>query len=133
MSDKRLDLDFCRSFFPPLANGEVYFENAGGSYVPQQVIDAMEGYMRECQCQPGWRFASSQSARARLDRAQNLMAEAINADRDEIVVGPSTTLNVYVLAHAWHRCSSRAARSLLATRITNPTVVPGGAWRMPAW
>jgi cysteine desulfurase family protein (TIGR01976 family) len=100
MSDKQLDLDFCRSFFPPLTNGEVYFENAGGSYVPQQVIDAMEGYMRECQCQPGWRFASSQSARARLDRAQNLMAEAINADRDEVVVGPSTTLNVYVLAHA---------------------------------
>ncbi|GMQ76042.1 MAG: aminotransferase class V-fold PLP-dependent enzyme [Gammaproteobacteria bacterium] len=100
MSDTKLDVDFCRSCFPPLASGEVYFENAGGSYAPRQVIEALEAYMRECQCQPGWRFASSRSARQRLDRAQALMAEAINADRDEIVVGPSTTLNVYVLAHA---------------------------------
>ena len=40
MADPHLDVDFCRSFFPPLASGEVYLENAGGSYVPRQVIDA---------------------------------------------------------------------------------------------
>ena len=100
MTSPRLDMKFCRSFFPPLENGEVYFENAGGSFAPRQVIESLEGYMRQCQCQPNWSFASSRSARERLDRAQNLMAEAINADRNEIVIGPSTTLNVYVLAHA---------------------------------
>ncbi len=88
MPDTVLDVDFCRSFFPPLSNGEVYFENAGGSYAPRQVIDTLTAFMGECQCQPGWQFASSRSARARLDRAQALMAEAINADYDEIVIGP---------------------------------------------
>jgi len=126
MSDPRLDLEFCRSFFPPLANGEVYFENAGGSYVPHQVIDAMDGYMRECQCQPGWRFASSRSARARLDRAQNLMAEAINADRDEIVVGPSTTLNVYVLAHALAPLFEPGSEIVVTNQDHEAN---GGAWR----
>ena len=47
MSDTQLDLDFCRSFFPPLANGEVYFENAGGSFAARQVVEAMEAYMRD--------------------------------------------------------------------------------------
>lgn len=126
MSDMRLDLEFCRSFFPPLANGEVYFENAGGSYVPRQVIDAMEAYMNECQCQPGWQFASSRSARARLDRAQNLMAEAINAERDEIVVGPSTTLNVYVLAHALAPLLEPGSEIVVTNQDHEAN---GGAWR----
>jgi cysteine desulfurase family protein (TIGR01976 family) len=126
MSDKQLDVEFCRSFFPPLENGEVYFENAGGSYVPRQVIDALEGYMRECQCQPGWRFASSRNARARLDRAQNSMAEAINADRDEIVVGPSTTLNVYVLAHALAPLLAPGSEIVVTNQDHEAN---GGAWR----
>jgi cysteine desulfurase family protein (TIGR01976 family) len=126
MTETRLDLDFCRSFFPPLANGEVYFENAGGSYAARQVIENLEGYMRECQCQPGWRFASSRSARERLDRSQDLMAEAINADRDEIVIGPSTTLNVYVLAHALSPLLEPGSEIIVTNQDHEAN---GGAWR----
>jgi len=126
MSDTQLDLDFCRSFFPPLENNEVYFENAGGSYAARQVIDALDGYMRECQCQPGWGFASSRSARGRLERAQNLMAEAINAQRDEIVIGPSTTLNVYVLAHALAPLLEPGSEIIVTNQDHEAN---GGAWR----
>ena len=126
MADPHLDVDFCRSFFPPLASGEVYLENAGGSYVPRQVIDAMEGYMRECQCQPGWTFASSRNARARLDRALNLMAEAINADRGEMMVGPSTTLNVYVLAHGLAPLLPPGSEIVVTNQDHEAN---GGAWR----
>ncbi len=126
MADTHLDLNFCRSFFPPISNGEVYFENAGGSYAPRPVIEALEAYMRECQCQPGWRFASSRSARERLDRAQALMAEAINADRDEIVVGPSTTLNVYVLAHALAPLLPPGCEIIVTNQDHEAN---GGAWR----
>lgn len=126
MSDTRLDVDFCRDFFPPLTSGEVYFENAGGSYVPRQVIAALEAYMRECQCQPGWRFASSLSARERLDRSRDLMAEAINADCDEIVIGPSTTLNVYVLAHALAPLLEPGSEIVVTNQDHEAN---GGAWR----
>ena len=34
-----LDTTFVRKQFPPLANGWAFFENAGGSYVPQSVLD----------------------------------------------------------------------------------------------
>ena len=126
MPDTRLDVDFCRSFFPPLSSGEVYFENAGGSYAPRQVIDALDAFMRECQCQPGWQFASSRSARERLDRAQALMAEAINADCDEIVIGPSTTLNVYVLAHALAPLLVPGSEIVVTNQDHEAN---GGAWR----
>jgi cysteine desulfurase family protein (TIGR01976 family) len=126
MTDTRLDVDFCRRFFPPLANGEVYFENAGGSYASRQVIEALEAYMRECQCQPGWRFASSRSARERLDRSQALMAATINADRDEIVIGPSTTLNVYVLAHALAPLFESGSEIIVTNQDHEAN---GGAWR----
>jgi selenocysteine lyase/cysteine desulfurase len=126
MSNRSLDVDFCRGFFPPLASGEVYLENAGGSYASRQVIEALEAYMRECQCQPGWRFASSRSARERLDRAQALMAEAINADHDEIVVGPSTTLNVYVLAQALAPLLPPGCEIVVTNQDHEAN---GGAWR----
>ena len=126
MPDTRLDVDFCRSFFPPLSSGEVYFENAGGSYAPRQVIDALTAFMGECQCQPGWQFASSRSARARLDRAQALMAEAINADYDEIVIGPSTTLNVIVLAHGLAPLLEPGCEIVVTNQDHEAN---GGAWR----
>ena len=126
MSKSTLDLGFCRAEFPPLANGWVYFENAGGTYVPRSVIDAMDRFMRECQCQPGWEFPSSRSARERLQRSQALLAEAINAGRDEIVIGPSTTLNVYVLANAL-RPQLAAGDEIVVTNQDHEA--NSGAWR----
>lgn len=95
-----LDVEFCREWFPPLANGMAYFDNAGGTYVPRPVIDGMHAFMSEYQCQPAWDFESSRGVADRLNRSRSLLASAINADTDEIIIGPSTTLNVYVLAHA---------------------------------
>ena len=95
-----LDVEFCRTFFPPIENGIAYFENAGGSYVPRQVIDRLTRAMEECQNQPAWPFASSRDLTSRLDGSISAMAEMIGAAKDEIVIGPSTTLNVYVLAQA---------------------------------
>ena len=42
-----LDLDFVRRQFPNLGNGWAYFENAGGSYLPQSVIQRMTAFMTE--------------------------------------------------------------------------------------
>jgi cysteine desulfurase family protein (TIGR01976 family) len=126
MSERRLDVGFCREQFPTLANGLVYFENAGGSYAPEQVMDTHRAFMAECQCQPSWAFASSVSAMQRLERATGLLAEAINADPDELVIGPSTTMNVYVLAHAL-RPSFGEGDEVIVTNQDHEA--NGGAWR----
>ncbi len=95
-----LDLDFVRRQFPNLGNGWAYFENAGGSYVPRSVIERMTAFLSESQVQPGALNALSQLSTERLTTARRLMAEMINATPEEVVIGPSTTLNVYVLAQA---------------------------------
>jgi cysteine desulfurase family protein (TIGR01976 family) len=121
-----LDLDFVRRQFPNLGNGWAYFENAGGSYLPQSVVQRMTAYMTESQLQPYALNPLSQLSTERLETARRLMAEMINAGLDEIVIGPSTTLNVYVLA--------QALRPLLAAGdeiiVTNQDhEANSGAWR----
>lgn len=122
----RLDLDFCRAQFPPLANGWAYFENAGGSYVPRPVIERMTAYLSECKNQPHPNFASGRLAAERLEEAQSSLAAMINAERDEIVVGPSTTLNVYILAQGL-RHLFRPGDEIVVTNQDHEA--NGGAWR----
>ena len=97
-----LDIDFCRAQFPPLTESDpgVYFDNAGGAYVPHHVIDAMTDFMRDSQTQPEWPFPRAQRGHARIERARAGIADLFNIGTDEMVVGPSTTLNAYVLSHA---------------------------------
>jgi cysteine desulfurase family protein (TIGR01976 family) len=121
-----LDVDFCRSHFPPMENGMVYLENAGGSYVPRQVIGRLTGAMERCQNQPHYPFAASQDMTARLDRSLGAVAEMIGAGKDEIVVGPSTTLNVFVLAQAL-RSSFAPGDEIVVTNQDHEA--NSGAWR----
>jgi len=95
-----LDVDFARSFFPALNDGWSYFENAGGTLVPTTVIARAAAYMRETQVYYGAGFAQSRAATERINAGKGVLAALINADVGEIVVGPSTTANVYVLSHA---------------------------------
>ena len=95
-----LDVGFCRGFFPNLDDDWAFLENAGGTLVPRPVIDRVTDYMTRCQVQPGAGYAASVDATARMDAGRRFLADLINADADEIVVGPNTTANVYVLSHA---------------------------------
>ena len=95
-----LDVAFCRRFFPALAGDWVFMENAGGTFVPEQVIERTIHFMATCQVQPGAAYPASAGASERIDAGRQVLARLINADIDEIVVGPSTTSNVYVLSHA---------------------------------
>ena len=95
-----LDVEFARAHFPALADGWAFFENAGGSYVPRSVIERVTAYMTESQVQPGAGYAPSAAAAERMAEGRLAVAQMINADADEVLVGPSTTANVYALGHA---------------------------------
>jgi cysteine desulfurase family protein (TIGR01976 family) len=100
----RLDIDFVRRQFPALCSGPyaewAFFENAGGTYVPKSVIERTGAYMTETQVQPGTASAASALAAERIAEGTRLMAEMINADPGEVMIGPSTTMNMYLLSHA---------------------------------
>ncbi len=123
-----LDTDFVRGFFPAIAagNDHVFVENAGGTYVPRQVIARIGEYMTDSQVQPNWNFPSSQRATERIKSGKRAMAEFVNAEADEIVIGPSTTLNIYLLADAI-RPWFRPGDEIIVTEQDHEANI--GAWR----
>jgi len=104
ISNTKLDLDFVRSQFPafkdPLCKDWSFFENAGGSYVPRQVIDRLNNFMVSTKVQPYAEYSMSKIAGENMDEATELFAKMINANNREIIIGGSTSINLYVLSNA---------------------------------
>ncbi len=100
-----LDLDFVRSNFPafsrPGNEGQSFFENAGGSFACRQTIDALHEFYADFKVQPYSEFESSRRAGELMDRSRERWAQALGVEAREVVFGPSTSANTYVLAHAF--------------------------------
>ncbi len=100
----KLDIDYVRSQFPafkdPLSKEWSFFENAGGSYVPQNVIDKLSQFMISTKVQPYAEYPMSKIAGENMDKATELFAQMINAKKNEILIGGSTSINLYVLSNA---------------------------------
>ena len=86
-----LDISFVRSQFPAFNNTLsakwAFFENAGGSYVPHNVIKRLNDFMTSTKVQPYAEFDISKIAGNNMDKATELFAEMINAKKDEIIIG----------------------------------------------
>ncbi len=99
-----LDIQFVRDQFPAFHHESTrdwaFLENAGGSYVPHTVISRLQRFLVETKVQPHGPYDASKAGGQAIDEAHAHMAEMINADIDEIVIGSSTTMNVYVLANS---------------------------------
>ena len=97
-----LDIDFVRSQFPAFTESGtdnwIFFENAGGSYVPRQVVNRFENFLVRNKVQPYGVFALSEAAGQQMDEGYAAMAGLICGEAENITIGPSTTLNLYVLA-----------------------------------
>ncbi len=100
-----LDIDFVRAQFPAFAApelaGQAFFENAGGSYPCRQVVDRLTRFYTSRKVQPYAPYAASRAAGAEMDEARARLAALLNVAEDELVFGPSTSQNAYVLAQAF--------------------------------
>ncbi len=125
MAHLKLDLPFIRRQFPNIGDW-AFFENAGGTFVPTTVSDRIYDYMRRNQVQPGASYPASVEAMERIDRSHHQLANMINARPSEVIVGPSTTMNVYVLANAI-RSSLQPGDEIVVTNLDHEA--NSGAWR----
>ena len=100
-----LDLDFVRAQFPafeqPSLEGQVFFENAGGSYTCRQVVDRLTRFYTQRKVQPYGPYEASRLGGEEMDEAQTRLAAAMGVASDEVSFGPSTTQNTYVLSKAF--------------------------------
>ena len=99
-----LDIDFVRSQFPAFREPSLaewaFFENAGGSYMCQQVIDRLLTFYTQTKVQPYYPYPASTAAGDRMDESYTRLSAYLNIAEDELNFGPSTSQNVYVLAQA---------------------------------
>lgn len=96
----KLDVDHARSFFPALATDWALLDNAGGVVPPRTVLERIFEYGAAMQVQLGATHELSVRAGAAVAAGRAAVATLLGADPDEIVLGSSTTMNVYVLARA---------------------------------
>lgn len=101
----QLDIDFVRAQFPAFAEpdlqGQVFFENAGGSYTCQPVIDRLTRFYHSRKVQPYGAYRASELAGAEMDEARARLAALMGVATEQLSFGPSTTANTYVLAQAF--------------------------------
>jgi len=98
----QLDINFVRQQFDQLQDQPdfVFASNAGGSYVCNQANDLLEHYNRHTRVQPYSNYGSSTEAGEAMDRAKQNWAAALNIDLAELTIGPSTSMNTYVMSQA---------------------------------
>ena len=125
-----LDLDYVRAQFPAfkdlLSSKWSFFENAGGSYVPQNVITHLNNFMISTKVQPYAKYDTSAIAGNNMDKATELFAEMINVKKDEIIIGASTTMNMYVLSNAMKHFLKPGDEIIVTNQDHEANI---GAWR----
>ncbi len=125
-----LDVDYVRSQFPAfndnLAKDWSFFENAGGSYVPKNVIDKLSEFMISTKVQPYAEYPMSKIAGQNMDKAINLFSKMINAKQNEILIGGSTSINLYVLSNALKKFISTGDEVIVTNQDHEANISP---WR----
>ncbi len=92
-----------REQFPALAGDTVFLENAGGSQVPSLVADRIRSYMLSNYVQLGAGYELSQRATATVEEAREFVRELFNGSDGEVLLGPSTSALLQMLADCYSR------------------------------
>ena len=82
--------------------------------------------MTSTKVQPYAEFETSSIAGNNMDKATELFAEMINANKDEIIIGGSTTMNMYVLSNAMKSLLNPGDEVIVTNQDHEANI---GAWR----
>jgi cysteine desulfurase family protein (TIGR01976 family) len=111
-----LDVDAIRSRFPALSSGVAFFDGPGGTQVPEAVIEAIAGYLRNSNANLGGAFAASRRSDALVELAHATAARFLGARPEEIAFGANMTTLNFALTRALGR-TLEAGDEILVTRL----------------
>lgn len=87
-----LDVAAVRALYPALRRGEqVFLDAPAGSQVPDSVIEAVAGYLRDSNANLGGAFPTSRRSDALVAGARATAARFLGCSAEEIVFGANTT------------------------------------------
>jgi cysteine desulfurase family protein (TIGR01976 family) len=99
-----MNLDAIRAQFPPLAAGRAYLDNAAGGLLPTRAIAAITDHLTRygaTNAMPG--HQPGREILALKHRARGGTALFLNADAEDVALGPSSTALAFRLAAAFAR------------------------------
>lgn len=125
------DMEGVREYFPSLTqqiNGRpaVFFDNPGGTQVPQQVIEAMTEYYLFANANTHGAFATSQRTDMIINEARIAVADLLNCDAEEVIFGPNMTTLTFAISRAIGRTLKPGDEIVVTTLDHDANVAP---WR----
>ena len=116
MATVALDVDAVRARFSALRQPTAFLDAPGGTQVPDSVIDAIAGYLRDSNANLGGAFGSSRRTDALLARSRLTGAAFLRCEPDETTFGANMTTLNFALTRTAAR-TFRAGDEILVTRL----------------
>ena len=94
MATVALDVAAARARFSALDQPVAFFDGPGGTQVPDEVVEAIAGYLRTSNANVGGAFTASRATEALVEESRSTAARFLGCAPDEAIFGPNmTTLN----------------------------------------
>jgi cysteine desulfurase family protein (TIGR01976 family) len=116
VSTVALDVDAVRARFSALRAPTAFFDGPGGTQVPDSVIEAIAGYLRDSNANLGGAFGSSRRSDALLTQSRLAAAAFLRCEPDEAIFGANMTTLNFMLTRTVGR-TLRAGDEILVTKL----------------
>src|SRR5947209_7194850 len=94
MSTVAFDVEAVRRRFSALDQSLVFFDGPGGTQVPDEVVDAIAGYLRTSNANVSGPYSTSRRTEELVAQARDTAARFVGGHAGEVVFGQNmTTLN----------------------------------------
>jgi cysteine desulfurase family protein (TIGR01976 family) len=107
MSTTVLDVTSVRARFSALQRRLAFFDGPGGTQCPDEVIDAIGGYLRESNANVGAPYETSRRTDELVDLAHERAASFLRCSGEEVAFGQSMTALNFLLTRAFARTLQR--------------------------
>jgi cysteine desulfurase family protein (TIGR01976 family) len=116
VSTVALDVDAVRARFSALRAPTAFFDGPGGTQVPDSVIDAIAGYLRDSNANLGGAFGSSRRSDALLTQSRLAAAAFLRCEPEEAIFGANMTTLNFMLTRTVGR-TLRSGDEILVTKL----------------
>jgi cysteine desulfurase family protein (TIGR01976 family) len=111
-----LDVAAARARFSALQRDLVFFDGPGGTQVPDEVIEAIAGYMRDSNANVSGPYETSRRTEALVERSRATAARFLGCAPDETIFGPNMTSLSFTLSRTAGR-ELKAGDEILVTKL----------------
>ena len=109
-------IESVRARFTALQRPLAFFDGPGGTQVPDSVIDAIAGYLRDANANLGGAFETSRRSDALIAEARSAAAGLLGATSEEVAFGANMTTLNFALSRTAAR-EWRAGDEIVCTRL----------------